>query len=384
MAEYRQEQNTKREGRNVIPEKYKENAKNRNNMAYTMSPLLKIAPNTNKYYLSVSQQRNFRKYKETDPQYFGALQTYLQWFCTYAVSIFGNTTYTEKQIIDLIFKIRSKEPSQVIKRDIIKKHIYLYYQYIQELLQIIQPATAINYKHTIWRIDNDLESLVLLYEAYQSHIDLSLLELTSGVRSGLSSHDICCAAHDLFYIEDNKAINNLYLMDLKPTVTFQVRQMIELYGKRMLGFDTITSNGSVAKQFTQVAWKFIKERNGCSNKWRIEMPFDLDSIVAINNWANGFTHSAQIDSPHLQYFALKTTEALFKPAAQRITIYNGHSKLSMMYSEVKIYGYNALKEDFENYLQPQYKFLFWSIKKKDKFKVIWADIENVDAYIMSL
>lgn len=352
-------------------------------MAYTISPLLKIIPNTNKYYLSVDRQRNFRKYKETDPQYFGALQTYLQWFCSYAVSIFGHTTYTEKQIIDLIFKIRSKEPSQVTKRDIIKKHIYLYYQYIQELLQIIQPATAINYKHTIWRIDNDLESLVLLHEAYKSHIDLSQVELTSGVRSGLSSHDICCAAHDLFYIEDNKAINNLYLMDLKPTVTFQIRQMIELYGKRMLGFDTITSNGSVAKQFTQVAWKFIKERNGCSSKWHIEMPFDLDSILAINNWANGFTHSAQIDSPHLQYFALITTEALFKPASQRITIYNGHSKLSSMYSEVKIHGYNALKKDFENYLQPQYKFLCWSIRRKDKFKVIWTDIENVDAYIIS-
>ncbi len=349
-----------------------------------MAGLFKIALDTGKRYLFIPEQRAFRSCRYTGPQYFACLQVYLQWFVAYNTPIFGTAEYTQKQIIDLVYKARTKEPSNTVKLDILKKHLFVCNMYVQELLQNITPANIDNYKHTLWRLDHDIECLVLLYEARVNNISNNDIELTSGIRKTLSPYDICCATHQLFNVENCTAISDIYLMDLKPTVTFQIRQLVELYGKYMLGLRVIEKlDGGIAKQFTQIAWKFVKERNYKSDKWHIELPFDLDSILAINDWANGFTHSAHIDSPYLQYYALKTVDELFKPANTAIITYDNQSKKSPFYAEVKIYGYNELKKDFEKFIQSDKKILFWRFKVK-KHKAYWEDVENVDAYIMSL
>lgn len=62
--------------------------------------------------------------------------------------------------------------------------------------------------------------------------------------------------------------------------------------------------------------------------------------------------------------------------------YDGKYKRNLNYAAVQIFGYEEMKKDFENYIQPHKKILFWSCKKH-KYNVYWEKTNNVDAYIIS-
>lgn len=335
------------------------------------------------YVLNISELKELRESMIDKNRYFDSLLKYFQWYNQYCDDIFKNKVYDEDTLIREVFMSR-KIKTDTQYDNVIQKHLYLCNEYVKFLQKSLTQNNLERYKHNIWRLDYDIERLILIREGRKQNISEDSLYMTCGIKRALSTRDMFDACRELFYIENIDDINKLYLMDLKPVVTFQIRQIIELYGKRMLGLGGIYhhNDGSAAKQFTQIAWTFIKERNGKSKAWNIELPFNLNNILALNDWANGYTHTAKIDSPYLQYYALNVLTALFVCTNMPINTIHG-SRWSTMFAPIKISGYSAMKKDFENYIQPQRKFLCFFKKKRNDYDTVWASAQDVQAYILS-
>lgn len=334
------------------------------------------------YILNIPELKTFRESNIKDADYIVKLLAYFQWFCSYCYDIFHETVYQDYNIIQEVFKNHSKI-SKKMSNNILHKHLYLCWQYIEFLSKNINEKNITLYEHTIWQVDHSIESLVIIREAQrQDKIPQNKIHLTCGVKQVLRTRDLFESCKSLFYIENN-TIEDLYLLDFKPIVAFQLRQIIEIYGKRMIGLWSIDDlkNGTTAKQFTQIVWKFIKERNNKSKEWHIEFPFDVDNIMAINDWANKHTHTANIEKPYLLHFAIQIVSSLFKAAKTPTKTMFGDSQKTM-FAPVKIYGYDAMIKDFEEYIQPTRKFLFFK-KRETKFLVTWKDKNNVESYIMT-
>lgn len=191
----------------------------------------------------------------------------------------------------------------------------------------------------------------------------------------LSVSDIYSSIKELFFIEKSNGIEDLYLRDLKPVVMFQIRQLLEIYGKNLIGYNLILDeNGVPIKKFTQIAWEFIKKEVKDKNS-RIEIPFDIDVIISLNKWTNTFVHTTYLDNDYIQFFAINCIRDLFKNS-RIIKLYNGKSEDCIEYGSIKIENYNSLKQDFEKYLNDKHK--------GGTIKIDWKDIDNVGAHIASL
>lgn len=334
------------------------------------------------YILDIPELQALRKSDIKNADFKDKLLAYYQWFCSYCQDIFQKTEYQESTITQEVFKSR-KTVSEQMSNNILRKHLYLCWQYVKFLSENIDEYNIALYEHTIWQIDCSIEELLLYFESKkQSEIPQDKLRCTCGIKNALLPRELFDSCRSLFYIE-NMTIDDLYLLDFKPIVAFQLRQIIEIYGKRMIGLWSIDDlkNGTTAKQFTQIVWKFIKERNNKSKEWHIEFPFEVDNIMAINDWANKHTHTANIEKPYLLHFAIQIVSSLFKAAKTPIKTIFGDSQKTM-FAPVKIYGYDAMKKDFEEYIQPTRKFLFFK-KRETKFLVTWKDKNNVESYIMT-
>ncbi len=199
------------------------------------------------------------------------------------------------------------------------------------------------------------------------------LSLNSGRRRNLSPTDIYSAARTLFYIEELTKIEDLYLRDLKPNVMFQIRQLLEVFGRELIGYYSIVDkDDNPVKKFTQIAWDFIKDEVKKPNP-RITFPFDVHIILQINKWSNSFVHSTYLYSSYIQFFVLKTIGLLFSSTTNGIQIYTGKKIRKFDCADIKITNYNSLKTDFENYLK----------SRMPDIKVEWMETNEVGAYIIN-
>ncbi|WP_431213388.1 hypothetical protein ACQ86N_00095 [Puia sp. P3] len=220
----------------------------------------------------------------------------------------------------------------------------------------------------------DLEELILEYEVI---IRKSIPEgkRQSGRRKDLSTMDLWSAVRTMFWIEERNGVEELSLRDVKPLVIFQIRQLIEIYGKNCLGFYEIrNSNGSVNKRVTQEAWKFITDEVKRADS-RILLPFNVDMINHVNDWANNFVHTTSLYSSYIQFYALEVISLLFKTPDVAIRTYDGKLKYKGGIAGIEIRNYNSLKRDFERSL---------SEKLTSEVVVDWLDVEKVGAYIIDL
>jgi len=91
------------------------------------------------------------------------------------------------------------------------------------------------------------------------------------------------AARSLFSIENVDSIEDISLRDLKPVVMFQIRQLIEIYGKNIIGYRDIKDlSRNPVKKFTQVSWEFLAIEIVKQNS-NIKLPFDIRTIICINS-----------------------------------------------------------------------------------------------------
>ena len=212
---------------------------------------------------------------------------------------------------------------------------------------------------------------------------LPIISLTSWRKQEMKPVDIYWAAKTLFFIEEHDKIEDLDLKNLKPFVIFQIRQVLEIFGKKLLGYNSIQDkNGNSIKKFTQISWEFINYETKKTNS-RIELPFDSSIITLINKWANIFVHSTFLYNSYVQYFALETIYFLFSSnSTNGFKIYNDEILLKNQCADIKIKNYESLKTDFEDFLKEK-------INLKEKIKSIeisvdWMSPHETESYIVSL
>lgn len=279
--------------------------------------------------------------------------------------------YSSKKICDNIFRKKHKNENQ--ERDYLKSHLFISKQYVEYLKSNIKQKNIHRYKHSITNLRIDLERIITYWEFYPYN-DKDKICLRSSRRKNLIPYEIYSSINDLFFIEKHNKIEDLYLRDLKPVVMFQIRQLLEIYGKNLIGYNSILDeNGNQIKKFTQIAWAFIK-KDVKKNDSKIEIPFDIDVIISLNKWANSFVHSTYLDNDYIQFFAINCIRDLFKQDKDGV-FYNSEWHYNINYGAVKINNYESLRKDFEEYLNNKHS--------NTNFQIIWKELKDVGAHIIS-
>lgn len=309
---------------------------------------------------------------EIKKSFYDATIAFLGWYLQYANSITKEKTHKDSNICQQVFvtKIRNQKHF----KECIIMHIYISRDYVLYLNGKITEENIHKYEHEISTLLIDLEEIISLYEVNCKR-SVDKIYITSRRRKNLEPIEIFQSANQVFFIEELNDFSDLELRDMKPLVMFQIRQIIEIYGKNIIGYaDIINSDsGSEIKKFTQIAWKFIRDETRKKEDCRIELPFNIDIILSINTWSNSFVHSTYIYASYIQFYALNAIKLLFTSNTKWIEIYNGNSSKHTTLADIKLYKYNLLKIDFENYV----------IDLDPKSKVIWMNLNRVGAYIIS-
>lgn len=300
-----------------------------------------------------------------------ALKTYFDWYISYCDSKLKGAIFKDEHIICHIFREHFETPHQF--KEYLRKSLYISKEYVTYLKNKINESNISRYKHTISSLSADLEWLIVECEINLNNVK-HRIHYTCWRRPNLSPMDIYSAARELFFIEETTRIENLYLRDLKPNVMFQIRQLIEVFGKNLIGYYSISNaKGRPIKKLTQVAWKFIIEelKKPSSN---IILPFDINLIIPINTWSNSFVHSTYIYSSYVQFYALKSLHYLFHSEDKEIETFDGYRVNKFDIADIKIENYHSLRSDFEIY-----------VKSKHPDAVVeWMPEKKVGAYIISL
>jgi hypothetical protein len=342
--------------------------------------VIKYIPELDNNVLDIKELNQLRKsqhnfdIKKNNPvlrkEYFDNTILFFEWYINYCNVILNGKTFKEKQISEYIFRENFKSERQLKLGLLI--NIYISKEYVEYLNSKVLEKDIHKYNHTLISLETDLEWLIASFEVTYKNT-VTKISLNSGRRKNLSPTDIYSAARTLFYIEEFDNIEDLYLRDLKPAVMFQIRQLLEVFGKNIIGYHSILDkDGNSVKKFTQIAWDFIKEEIKKSDS-KIDFPFDVHMIIAINGWTNSFVHTTHIYSSYIQFWALKTINVLFHSKAKGIKIYTGKIQNKFDCADIKITNYNQLKIDFENYLQ----------SRMSDIKIEWMETKFVGAYIIS-
>ena len=219
------------------------------------------------------------------------------------------------------------------------------------------------------------------------------LEYAMGSRPDQNAREIYDVCRMMFEIG---TINptTLYLREVFPVAIFLLRQTIEVYGKRTLGFNSITNDQGDRDRGvpTQIAWNFIKLEASKSDS-RITLPTHIDIIKKVEEWTNYYVHTGDIPEIYLIENAIHFMMPLIYPL--NLTESNYENSIVFL-GTTKIKNYNSLKADFEKYInQPKRKNSFkrvwkWILatfrRKKEASKRIvnWQPERSVDATIVSL
>lgn len=343
--------------------------------------MIKYVKDIDNNILDITELKRLRKDKysftndKTDDalrkNYYNSVLSFFNWYTGYCSSILKAKKYADKQICECIFRTTFKSERQW--KEYLLKSIYISKAYVEYLKSKITESSIHKYSYTVTSLEIDIEWLIATFEVqYKKSIDK--ISLNSGRRKNLSPTDIYSAARTLFFIEEYENIEDLYLRDLKPSVMFQIRQLIEIFGKNLLGYYSILDKkGNSVNKFTQIAWEFIKEEMKKSNP-RIQFPFDIHMILAINRWSNSFVHTTFIYSSYVQFFALNTLSILFTSNNRGFKVYSGKTTSKFDIADIKINNYDSLKKDFEATLTGRIPDII----------VDWMPTDKVGAYIISV
>lgn len=339
----------------------------------------KYAPDDDTYFLSVPELTALRlasseilsdKSDAATSAYANATLDYLQWFLNYTEGELKGKVFTDHQLVPQLFITGKLKKSQL--KEYYRTSLYVAARYIDHIRVGINAKSIMRYDHTLKSLGADLEWLIVHYEVLVKKT-VPRAELSSGRRPYLSPSDILSATRELFFIEEREYISELYLRDIKPLVIFQIRQLIEVFGKNLLGYTEITDAHLMpVKKFTQIAWEFIELECKKADS-RIELPFPITFVQTINKWSNNFVHTSYIFNSYVQFYAIQVLLLMFNGAG-KIRTYDEkkHSKYDI--SDIKIYRYNSLKSDFTDYLS----------SRLPGINVNWLPEKQVGAYIISL
>lgn len=320
--------------------------------------------------------RNHPKTKKARISYRKKVFAFFDWFLAYANSVLPPKPYKEEPMLPILLPLKNIQS----KTNLISHYrykIYILRDYIIHLKNVMTQLTVNRYEHELLFLSSEIDFNICALETLNSRTGTVY---TPHIYSSneLLIRDIMSAANELLYIEEAPDIANIYLRDLKPNVIFQLRQFIEILGKKVLGFEDIrnTATSEPIHKFTQIAWEFIEAKNGKSN-WKIDFPVDQNIIVRINKWSNRFVHSGRFTPNYIQAFLLKCISKLLVPPRNPVVIYDGSNRLSSTFGDIQITRYNDLKNDFQAYIDSK-------MGSSGKAMTTWLPLNKVHAYIISL
>lgn len=183
------------------------------------------------------------------------------------------------------------------------------------------------------------------------------LNFDMGGRNDSSVREIFENANIILHIKHFGA-SSIHYRDFFSYTVFTIRLMIEVAGKRILGFNSITDDkGNRIREIrTQIAWHFIKQDQLCNK--RIKLPIEIETILEIEKWTNQFIHTGNVQPIFLVENALSFLDKL------------------ALYKSTEISNYNSVKSDFE-------KFVKDKIKRTEIININWNEESRVDSKIVS-
>jgi hypothetical protein len=316
-----------------------------------------------------------------------SFQTFIAYFDTLKVAALGTRTFTDNQLSQHIFK-NTWNINQ--ERMIIEKHLFAAYNTLQRLNTRITETNFPQYEFLLTSLAGDLFEVVKYVEV---QILQNTFNFSMGSRPDQNAREIFDVSRMMLEI-GTVIPSNLYLREVFPVSIFLLRQTIEVYGKRMLGYYSITNeqNQRARGVSTQVAWAFIKKETLKPNS-RITLPTDIDTIIKVEEWTNYYVHTGDIPEIHLIENAIHMIFPIIFP--QNSTERN-YKNTIVCAGTSKIRDYHAVKADFETFVNQSRELnlfkKFWNwlliilrIKKRPSKRVVqWKAESSVDATIINL
>ena len=303
-------------------------------------------------------------------EYVEIIKEFMNWYSSTVANILNNKRYKDSNLCDFIFKETCNSPLDY--SNAVKMHLFVSSEYAFFLSKTINVSNIVSLREKIQFAIDDFESLLIEY-AYTFENKKGLVP-HGGRKGQFCLIDMRNCMHNLFMVGHYQYSSNI-INDMSFYSIFSVRQFIESWGKRIIGYEMIyDQNDQPIKKFTQIGWDFISEQ---VKKENIKLPFNLDQLMHIYRWSNIFTHMTRLYAAYMQFYAIAMVEKMFATSDRTPKKIYSNKYETKACADVLIYNYNQVKLDLED-----------SLKKKNfdiPVKIVWTDVEkNEAAYIMSL
>lgn len=226
-------------------------------------------------------QYNISKSSVDGDAYFQALINILDLIITYAADVFKGKIFSDEHLISQVFLTETDFKNENTYKQYIRFSLYLASDYASTMKNNILSRKYLNrYECLSHLIESDFEWLIAQYEiCFKGADEIVVLH---GSAPDLTPRQILFATNQLFYLEETPKISDLDFRNIKPYMMFLLRQLLELLGKNLIGYQNIIDkNGRIVPKMTQVAWQFLHKGNN-GEKWKIEIPLPLHCIVKLN------------------------------------------------------------------------------------------------------
>lgn len=292
-----------------------------------------------------------------------AFDSFYNYYSDLVKKVLKNKTFTERQLSVDIFR---KKWNQNKSETVFKKQLFSSFKTLERIKNSLETGIVNNFniRQDKGSIDNFSEFLfIFLYDVYElvKYAELeynnNTLNYHMGSAIGSSTRDIFENGSIILHIH-HFGTNSIHYRDFFSYTVFTIRLMIEVAGKKILGFKSITDNNGerIKKIKTQIAWDFIKQDQ--LNSKRIELPIEIATILEIEKWTNRFIHTGYIQPIFLVENALVFLEKLARHQSSKIS------------------GYNNLKNEFKGFIQEK-------VKEEQTVMINWENEKHIESKIIS-
>ena len=320
------------------------------------------------------------------------------WFIQYADDIFKGAKYDYEAVVGNTYALMHKELTQGQAKSFFRYSLYVAREYMVNLQQcrVMDVSTIDRYETELRNMCCDLEWLIINYEVVCKNT-CQKMRPTTGAYKGFSPHDMQMTINHFYYMEDVPSIRDLTCSKMKNVLIFQIRMLLETMGRNIIGYvDIVDAKGQVSKKFTQVAWEFLSSNNN-HNGWNVTLPngLPIKTVHTVSKWANSFVHTSYYYTDYFQFYAMCVADELFRYPS--IASGKVPCRWNINFGDIHITGYEALKADFENYVNKRGRrsssfflcmkdWLLRLIKKQKKtvVSVNWKELKDVGAWIDSI
>ncbi|MCA4783280.1 hypothetical protein IF125_13635 [Empedobacter stercoris] len=298
----------------------------------------------------------------SEPQKLEAIYEFYDYYSNLVEKVLKNKSFSERQLsVDIFRKEWSEKKSEII----FKKQLYASFTTLKRIKKGIE--TGIVNKFNIGVNNSSIENFsdflfIFSFDVFQlvkyAEVNFNNTSVNYNMipAIGSSSRDIYENSSIILHIKHFKT-NSIHYRDFFSYAVFANRLLIEVSGKNILGIDSITNDkGERIKGIkTQIAWNFIKFDQ--SNKKRIVLPIEVDTILEIEKWTNRFIHTGYIQPIFLVENALFFLDKLSNPYSTQIR------------------EYDEMKSEFESFVKQQ-------LNDKQLLKFNWKAPKYIEAKII--